>query len=1032
MFPSRWRRTLLILALAGLGSAPARAQAPGVRELRTQKVGNTTYFHVRFEAPKDLQLPRPDLRWTWWRVSKPELARLPQLVPQNGKTQAVYPRVNFGDRFGDPKNGPVRAGNPLVENLEFFGKVQGKGEAKLLLLYPTEAKEPAKDKGESYLLKIARQQGSWTEVEVALDWGKAKVVPVPEAGFKRDPREWPAANDLEGQWAASQGARFAVLEALTPEFGFYGFARETTGRKHKVPAPGLFDPWNRGLRDREFITSRMYEITTGAAAIAESLALHRLRNTDFRDKGQRTIDIGKIQGIDIAEHPWVKMMGKNKPAPEPLAKLVPQDNYYLHFKNIAKFLEAGDLMDQWGTSLSRAFEVNSRDNYLKDRLEKQLCLRSGQLARVFGPTVVKSLAITGSDPYLREGTDLTVIFHVKGKNVFLAAVDPYIEETRKQFKDLQESKSAHLKITIESYTTPLREVSLHRAIFDEYVVYSNSPAGLRRVLDVYKGKRKPLADSLDFQYMRTVFRLDDPQEDGFLFLSDAFIRNLVGPATRIKERRRLEGLTSLYMVTHAALYHGWETGKLPPHHNDLMAATGLKPEEIFAPDGNGAFWDGDKKLAISDVYNTLTFATPLIEIPIDKVTDNERQEYDRFRQQYLGLWRQFFDPIGMRLSLKGKEVRWETYILPLIQLTEYNRLRAIAGDGTLKLDPASISPKTLAQFFLHLSPKSEERRDVERQLRGFNKEIPGFNWLGDWVTLRIDDSPIYAKMVELLIRRELEPGNRGRFDFEEEARLFFQMPITVGVEIRNPLVFAGVLTFVKKEIQSNLPDSIDWAPMDPPYKGVTIVQIKAKNDLFGLIDGGNGKKKKDPFLPSLYYATVDGAWYISLRLEPIKDLIDRWDAKKKGKLPPSEPVEVNAALHVGPAAAVHSKDFLRLYLEWETHRRTLANNTLLYSLYRAGVLGPDSAKDEVKTATLRYLGFQPVSADNAPFVYDKKTDEMINQRHGSVRRPHLHAGVDPASPNGQLLEMFRAIRADLKFREDGVHTTITLQRQEKK
>jgi len=43
------------------------------------------------------------------------------------------------------------------------------------------------------------------------------------------------------------------------------------------------------------------------------------------------------------------------------------------------------------------------------------------------------------------------------------------------------------------------------------------------------------------------------------------------------------------------------------------------------------------------------------------------------------LWRQFFDPIGMRISLNDKRVRWETYILPLVKSTEYNTLRRLAG-----------------------------------------------------------------------------------------------------------------------------------------------------------------------------------------------------------------------------------------------------------------------------------------------------------------------------------------------------------------
>ncbi len=59
------------------------------------------------------------------------------------------------------------------------------------------------------------------------------------------------------------------------------------------------------------------------------------------------------------------------------------------------------------------------------------------------------------------------------------------------------------------------------------------------MIDTFKGKHAALADSLDYQYMRTVFRLEDRLEDGFVFLSDRFIRTLVGPATRIKTKRWL-------------------------------------------------------------------------------------------------------------------------------------------------------------------------------------------------------------------------------------------------------------------------------------------------------------------------------------------------------------------------------------------------------------------------------------------------------------------------------------------------------------
>src|SRR6185436_3398400 len=120
--------------------------------------------------------------------------------------------------------------------------------------------------------------------------------------------------------------------------------------------------------------------------------------------------------------------------------------------------------------------------------------------------------------------------------------------------------------------TPLREVSTYRAAFGDFVVYSNSPVGLKRVIDTHQGREKSLSSSLDFQYMRIVFRADDKDEDGFAFLSDAFIRQLVGPASKIKEMRRLEALTSANMLAHGALFTAWETGKLPASHDALMQA----------------------------------------------------------------------------------------------------------------------------------------------------------------------------------------------------------------------------------------------------------------------------------------------------------------------------------------------------------------------------------------------------------------------------------------------------------------------------
>src|SRR5260370_30291990 len=118
--------------------------------------------------------------------------------------------------------------------------------------------------------------------------------------------------------------------------------------------------------------------------------------------------------------------------------------------------------------------------------------------------------------------------------------------------------------------------------------------------------------------MRTSFRNDDKEEAGFLFLSDAFTRQPVGPTSKIKEKRRLEALTSLYMLTHGALFNAWETGRLPDSHRTVLAGANLKAEEVPVPEGKPATWDPARQTAFSETYNTIHFATPLVELPIDK------------------------------------------------------------------------------------------------------------------------------------------------------------------------------------------------------------------------------------------------------------------------------------------------------------------------------------------------------------------------------------------------------------------------------
>lgn len=983
----RWG--IVVGSVAAGWPAEAAAAAPALRSLTTQQVGGTTYFRARFEKPSDCRVPAVG-QWKGSELQRRLLGRLPQLVPQDGRAVAVYPRVLIPDFLPSVSFDADRKPVP-VEGLEFVGKVRNSGKARFLLLYITDPALP-----EPPRVAGTDKGPTWAEVPIELDFGTAEHLPEFTQARERRPERPPAAYDLEGLWASAQASQPAVLEALAPDFSFYGFACEATGRRYGVRAPML---QREDARDREKVHRQLYETTTGSHAITQSLQLHRILNPAFRDRGERTIDVATIRGIDIAEHPWQKMMAGKTPSPEPLARLVPFDNFYVHFKSIRKFIEFGEVLDQWGTNFGRAYEVTSRDYFIKERYEKQLCLRSGWQGKTFGPAVVKSLALTGSDGYLREGSDLTVIFHVTDPQLFLKGVEPFLRDARKEFGGrLRESQARYHDLWLESFVTPHREVSLHRAVFGQFVVYSNSPVALRRVIDAHQGRLKALADSLDFQYMRTVFRLEDEREDGFAFLSDAFIRQLVGPASKIKEKRRLEALTSLGMVTNAALFTAWETGKLPADHQALLAASALRPAEVYTPEGNGVTWDAADQVAVSDVYNTLHFPTPLIELPLDRVTPAEAEEYNRFRMEYINFWRRYFDPVGMRFRLTDRQVRMETYILPLIRDSHYDTLRWLAGGGTAKLDPARFSPATLIQGTMHIAQGALGRDE---------------DWLGDWVSLQVDDTEAFAGLAEKWVRQDFyatPPAWQGD-DLEAFVRNF---PVTLGAHIPDLKKFARELKIWEKN--NSWLGTVTRKHL-PAYKGVERVEVTM-----------NAEKIV------LYHAVVDDAWYISTREASLNRLIDHAVARREAKgtaAKKEDLIPVNASLYIAPSAAQKAGAALRYYLEWECHRRALPNLPIWYALYRGGLVDERTPAKARDAAALRFLGFVPVSPDGAAYAYDARTGEVVNRRHGSWRQPQWHAGIEPASPLGRLLDQFPTMRADLRFQEDGVNTTVTLERKGK-
>ncbi|MDR3228218.1 MAG: hypothetical protein LBT53_02225, partial [Puniceicoccales bacterium] len=118
-------------------------------------------------------------------------------------------------------------------------------------------------------------------------------------------------------------------------------------------------------------------------------------------------------------------------------------------------------------------------------------------------------------------------------------------------------------------------------------------------------------------------------------------------------------------------------------------------------------------IAVSNKWGTLARLKTLLENPATTVTTDEVRAYERYRDNYARFWRQYFDPIAVRLDIVGeRKFALEVFILPLLDDTLYNGLKTVFGAPAA---PRSLLPRyeqpAVATLALSI-PDSKPRRDV--------------------------------------------------------------------------------------------------------------------------------------------------------------------------------------------------------------------------------------------------------------------------------------------------------------------------------
>lgn len=473
------------------------------------------------------------------------------------------------------------------------------------------------------------------------------------------------------------------------------------------------------VKPSEIDIVRQFDLFSGVSAIRSNLDLYG--SIDFTKERKRNVKIESIRGIDVAQVDWKSLLDDSvKPKLDTLAKSVPEDQHFIVFPSVDAAWTVLQAVGNHGLpALATPVPMLNENSLglgptLLERYFEQFCLTDENRRKLVESKRIKSIAITGSDLHFLEGTDVAVLFEVDQP-------DRFIEEFR-----------------------PLLISRYFEKISSKIVLMCDSDIQAERIQKTVTGKIRSLAKLEEFRYFRNRYKIDDPNETAFIFVSDATIRRWcsphwrIGQARRLQQRARLAYFTGEWFSEIVSMNIGSKPVVMLPEHGENDPK--LIAEYRYRPTMYGAF---------NDLYGTYRRMTPIAELEIDKVSNEEKAGYERWRDEFEATWRGMFDPIAIRLCFGKETVETDLTILP-INLTAAGQfgpfLQLPEGARLTEKMPTYRVPM---QMISALNVESNGLIEFETQLKQIHERI-NLQWLSGYVSIYCDDAPYWESLAKQL------------------------------------------------------------------------------------------------------------------------------------------------------------------------------------------------------------------------------------------------------------------------------------------
>ncbi len=703
----------------------------------------------------------------------------------------------------------------------------------------------------------------------------------------------------------------------------------------------------------------------GARAMSENLQLDRWLRVD-RDE-DRTVDVDLLAGITVREYDWTERVAGLEPALDPLASRVPADQHAIFFPSFRALVALADEADRVGTPILHLFEDQATDADTRRRYERQLLLPLNEVTRRLGPALVASVALTGSDPYLRTGSDVAVLFESDQPEALVAALLA-LRAGVASGSDAAPSTGTIGPMRWQGLVDGTRSICSYVARDGRFVIVTNSMVQLDAFAALAQGKRTALASLDEYRFFRGRYEHGADEETAFLILSDATIRRWCGPRWRIGASRRVRAGATL--------------AEAAARRVDAIVE-GRAPSD---PDGTFAAIHGD-----------LAFQTPIAELDLDLVTPAEARAYEWYRDRYQSSWRQYFDPIAVRIGVTDDGFTSDVSVIPLIANSEMRPyLDTAAGE---RLEPTDGDPHddAVVHFVHAIDIDSKPLRDLVEASREMLHDLPGLNplaWIGDHVALYVDRDPVLQE-----IPNSDDEDAVGEFIDQN----FERIPVAFLVDVKNPGAAAAFLLALRTFAQQAAPDVFHWSTRRHGDVSYVHVAVQAPR-------GGNENERRY----SIAYALLPDRWIVTPSEAVLTRAIDRAIA--------AAPAE-NARWNEQCIALDLELDMIRLLDGWTgptlDATRAASSWRNLYVLNEWKRLFPT---DDPVAVHERFFHQRIVCPGGGDYVWNERDRTMESTAYGSPWHPQ----DDATAPS--LIDLVESADVTVQFEEDGVRARLMLRR----